>query len=335
MIDHGGALQAAIAAHGGNRADWLDLSTGISPVQLALPELGNDIWRLLPDPAFANQVAELARHHYNGASVPAITPGSQAAIQHLPRLAKHLQSDANRVAVLSPTYGEYEAAFSRAGFEVVSVSELAEAADFAVVVLANPNNPNGRQFDTDTIAEFARSRGRRLTVVDEAFADMHPETSVVSQTGNIDGLVVLRSFGKFFGLAGLRLGFVFASSELTEIVGDLLGPWAVSGPALEIARHAFERLDLVAAQRDAIAECHAITFAAIQAADCKIVGQTALFFLLQVEDGSAFKARLSEHHILVRAFGHSPSHVRIGLVGNHQQGTRLQQCLTRAIAEVG
>ena len=334
MIDHGGALQAAIAAHGGERADWLDLSTGISPVQLALPELGCDIWRQLPDPAFAHQVSELARAFYNGAFAPTITPGSQAAIQHLPHLARHLKSGSNRVAILSPTYGEYEAAFARAGFEVIAVASLTEAADFDVVVLANPNNPDGRQFDAKAIAEFASSRGRRLTVVDEAFADMHPEISITFQAGKLEGLVVLRSFGKFFGLAGLRLGFVFASSELTGILGELLGPWAVSGPALEIARHAFSSSDLIDGQREAIAKCHAITSAAIANSGCEIVGKTALFFLLEVGEGAAFKASLAKQNILVRAFTHSPSHVRIGLVGNDEQAARLQQSLAQATSEV-
>lgn len=332
MIDHGGALRAAIVLHGGEAADWLDLSTGVSPVRFALPELADEIWQRLPDPVALAQVGELAQIFYGGAQIPVITPGSQAAIQHLPQLARQLRPNARCVAIVSPTYGEYETAFKRAGFEVVAVSDLSQATEFDAVVLVNPNNPDGRLIKAEAITEFSRSRGRKLTVVDEAFADMHPEISAVCNAGDAEGLLVLRSFGKFFGLAGLRLGFVFAAPALAQSLSAALGPWAVSGPALEIARHAFEHPELVVAQRQSIEQCHEITRTAIMNSGCEIVGQNALFFLLEVGNGEAFKRGLGQQNILVRAFSHSPSRVRIGLVRNEEQARRLSECLGKALS---
>lgn len=331
MIDHGGALLDAMAAHGGAAEDWLDLSTGISPVSFPLPEFSAESWRRLPDPSYARRVAELARSHYGAAVMPVITPGSQAAIQHLPMLARLLERGARKVAILSPTYGEYEAAFGRGGFAVRTVSSLAEARDADAAVLANPNNPDGRMFAPDELAAFASARGNRLTVVDEAFADCHPEVSVAGRAGEIPGLLVLRSFGKFFGLAGVRLGFAFAAAPVAQALSEALGPWPVSGPALEIAAFAFSSDDRLARQRAEIERCHAMTAGAIADAGWTVRGQIALFFLLDAKDGAAARDALAGHRILVRAFDHSPRRLRLGLVATGEDAGRLAGAL-KAVA---
>tara|TARA_B100000949_G_scaffold68307_2_gene60640 strand:+ start:529 stop:1575 length:1047 start_codon:yes stop_codon:yes gene_type:complete len=334
VIDHGGALLDAMAAHGGTAEDWLDLSTGISPVSFPLPEFSADSWRRLPDPSHARHVADLARSHYGAAVMPVITSGSQAAIQHLPMLARLLERGAREVAILSPTYGEYEAAFGRAGFAVRTVSSLAEARDADAVVLANPNNPDGRMFAPDELAVFASARGNRLTVVDEAFADCHPEISAADRAGAIPGLLVLRSFGKFFGLAGVRLGFAFAAEPLSRALSEALGPWPVSGPALEIAAFAFSSDDRLARQRAEIERCHAMTAWAIADASSTVLGQTALFFLLDAGNGAAMRDALARHRILARAFDHSPRRLRLGLVASGEEAERLAGALKAIRAAV-
>lgn len=331
-IDHGGALLDAIRAHGGAAADWLDLSTGISPVSLPLPELPEDIWRRLPDPAYALSVAEHARAHYRASVQPVITPGSQAAIQHLPMLARRLRRAAATVAILSPTYGEYEASFSRAGYSVDKVTSLEDAQEADAVVLANPNNPDGRRFAPGELRAFTEARHDRLTVIDEAFADCHPDVSVAAEAGQVPGLMVLRSFGKFFGLAGVRLGFAFAAEPMARALSEALGPWPVSGPALAIAAAAFSDPGAVQRQQAEIARCYALTAEAIRTADRTVAGQTGLFLLLETDSGAALRDALATRKILTRAFDHSPRRLRIGLVADEAQAERLASALAEGPA---
>lgn len=331
-VSHGGALREAMARHGGAATDWLDLSTGISPFPLEMPEIDAESWRRLPDPDLVHEVARAASRHYGGGSIPVATPGSQAAIQHLPELARLARPGAATAAILGPTYGEYAAAFARHGFSVVHAASLDAAMAADAVVLANPNNPDGRRLAAAEIEAFATARAGRLTVVDEAFADMHPDISVAARAGNLPGLVVLRSFGKFFGMAGLRLGFAFAENRPAAALAARLGPWAVSGPALAVAGHAFSHPELVAAQRQRIAAAHALTREAIDAAGCEIIGGTALFFLLRVDGGARVRDLLAARHILARAFDHSPHALRLGLVGDADEAARLAAALRAALA---
>lgn len=331
-VSHGGALREAMARHGGMAEDWLDLSTGISPIAFPLPEIDIETWRRLPDPDWLREIARAATRHYGGGSIPAITPGSQAAIQHLPALAELAMAGAATVAILAPTYGEYEAAFRRHGFAVSRAGSLEQAIDADAVVLANPNNPDGRRLSPRELEALCLARKGRLTVVDEAFADMHPDLSVVSLAGSMPGLLVLRSFGKFFGMAGLRLGFVFGETRLTSALTARLGPWAVSGPALAVAGHAFDNPDRVAAQGRAILAAHALTRDAVLSAGCSIVGETALFLLIEAENGARWRDSLAARHILTRAFDHSPDVLRIGLVADAGEAERLRAALSAAAA---
>ena len=126
-------------------------------------------------------------------------PGSQAIIQCLPRLLTP-----TRVAVITPTYREHVTCWSAAAHHVLEVrgpEEIAE--DTGVVVIADPNNPDGRLFNPELLLGLG---GKRLLIVDEAFADVVPEHQPCLQAGR-PNLIILRSFGKFFGLAGMRLGF--------------------------------------------------------------------------------------------------------------------------------
>ncbi|PWV98964.1 L-threonine O-3-phosphate decarboxylase [Hoeflea marina] len=330
-IAHGGALADAMARHGGAAADWLDLSTGVSPFSLELPAMDTDVWRRLPDPATVREMAAAARAYYRGGQLPVPTPGSQAAIQLLPRLAP--SGLTRRVAILSPTYGEYELAFRRAGFDIAAATMLDAALDADVAVLANPNNPDGRRFDRATLTAFAEARAGRLTVVDEAFADMHPDLSIADLAGHLPGLVVLRSFGKFFGMAGIRLGFAFADREISAALEAGLGPWAVSGPALAVAGQAFSRPDLVDGLKARISTAHALTLAAIAQAGLELAGETALFALVGYRGAARLRDRLAADHVLTRAFDHSPDRLRIGLVADPEQAARLSATLRKAAAE--
>jgi cobalamin biosynthesis protein CobC len=324
-IAHGGALSEAIARHGGEPGEWLDLSTGISPFTLPLPEIPATVWRRLPESAEVGRVGDLAMRYYGGSVRPLAVPGTQAVIQLLPLL----RPDAERVAIVSPTYGEYEQSFRRAGIKVERVATLDAAAPnrAPIVVLANPNNPDGRETVRDDVFGFIRSHRDRLVIVDEAFADLRQDLSMVGAAGMEPNLVVMRSFGKFFGLAGLRLGFVFASPAILGLLADRLGPWAVSGPALAIADHAFGRKDLVSELRDKIDRAHGQTRSALNMAGIRILGETPLFFCCDVGNGEQIREALAAHHVLVRSFDHTPETIRIGLVPDELSAVRLRETL--------
>ncbi|SDX65234.1 L-threonine O-3-phosphate decarboxylase [Pseudomonas syringae] len=226
MLEHGGRLRAAAQHYGIDQADWLDLSTGIAPWPWPVPEIPLRAWARLPE---TDDGLEAAACVYYG--VPRLLPvsGSQAAIQALPRVRR-----GGRVGVLSPCYAEHAHAWRKGGYVVREVGEQ-EVDDFLdsldVLVVVNPNNPTGLHLSAERLlAWHARlaERGGWL-VVDEAFMDNTPGLSVAAETWRI-GLIVLRSFGKFFGLAGVRLGFVLAEPVLLKSLAQEIGPWSVSGP---------------------------------------------------------------------------------------------------------
>ncbi|WP_369959029.1 threonine-phosphate decarboxylase CobD [Pseudomonas benzenivorans] len=232
MLEHGGRLRAAAQRQGIPLGDWLDLSTGIAPYGWTLPPVPASAWTRLPEADDGLEAA--ARDYYDAVSLLPVA-GSQAAIQALPRLRER-----SRVGLLAPAYAEHAAAWEREGHESLqldgdAIDRQLEALD--VLLLVNPNNPTGRRFAPEQLLAWhgrLAARGGWL-LVDEAFIDCTPQHSLAAHCDR-PGLIVLRSFGKFFGLAGIRLGFVLAAPALLERLAELLGPWAVNGPARALAR---------------------------------------------------------------------------------------------------
>lgn len=248
--------------------------------------------------------------------------GSQALIQALPRVSPPVE-----VAVVGPTYGEHARAWAAAGHRVREVESLDRAEGAGAVVVVNPNNPDGRVVSADALlraAEALAARGGTL-VVDEAFCDERPELSVAPLVR--PGLVVLRSFGKFFGLAGLRLGFAAATAPLARQLEAHLGPWAVSGPALAVGAAALDddawtqgtigRLRSAAGRLDEI----------LAAAGLEVAGGTTLFRLARHDRAADVYDALGRGGILVRAFAHRPDILRIGLPATAGEEGRLRDVL--------
>jgi cobalamin biosynthetic protein CobC len=310
-IAHGGGLIAARRRFPDAPEPWIDLSTGINPVPYPLPPPPLAALARLPEPEQIAALEAVAAQAYGatGAAVVA-APGTQALIHLLPRLLP-----ARRVAVLSPTYAEHAAAWSLAGHSVAAIGELTDAAVQTVVV--RPNNPDGRIDDAGTLLALAdRLAGRGgLLVVDEAFADL--EACSLAPALPRPGLLLLRSFGKTYGLAGLRLGFALGEPALTAALRDALGPWAVSGPALHAGllalpdaawrTHTAERLAADGMRLDAM----------IQRAGGTVLGGTALFRLCRHQTASALADRLGCAGILVRRFESDPAWLRFGLPPQH------------------
>jgi cobalamin biosynthetic protein CobC len=325
-IVHGGNLDAARRRFPDAPEPWIDLSTGINPQNYPLPEIPPSCWTRLPGRDDEQRLLEAAARRY-GVLDPAMVvaaPGTQALIQALPRLVPR-----SRVAALGPTYEEHRASWMRCGHEVRLVADLGAASGFDIVVLVNPDNPTGRLVPPDELRGFAAMRGAdlKLLVADEAFADVLPrEASLASSLPR--ATVVLRSFGKTYGLAGLRLGFAIAEPPLAAAIRRELGPWAVSGPAIEIGRHALADDAWLGAAKTRLARDQRRLDAMLEAAGFTLLGCTPLFSIATHADADRIVRHLGGRGIHVRAFPYAPSWIRFGLPGPPAEWDRLAMALS-------
>ncbi len=324
MLEHGGRLRLAAAQWGIPLADWLDLSTGINPQGWPVPPLPASCWQRLPEDN--DGLEEVAAACYGNANLLPIA-GSQAAIQCLPTLLPRAA-----VAMPAPLYNEHPHAWERAGHKVRRLpgASLARALTAMTpnVLLCNPNNPTGRAYARDELLDAAaqlKKRGGTL-IVDEAFADADPENCVAPFAGTKDApnLIVLRSLGKFFGLAGARVGFILARRELLAQMVEVLGPWSVSGPSRAVAQAALADRDWQAAARARLAadserlRTLLAPFGEVQA--------TPLFCWLPGEHAQSLHHFLAARGILVRLFADAPG-IRVGLPGDESEWQRLAAAL--------
>lgn len=307
--DHGGGLDAARARFGGARVEWIDLSTGINPVPFPLPDLPADCWTALPDHGAQADLLDAARTIWRVPDKAAIVaaPGTSALIAQLPGTVP-----AGRVHIPGPTYNEHARAFAAHGW--TQSSDGAEA-----LVLVNPNNPDGRVWRcTEAEAGFV--------VIDESFADVAPEISLVSLAAR-PGTVVLKGLGKFWGLAGLRLGFAIGDPTVIRRLTDTLGPWAVSGPALAVGTAALRDDVWATTTRVRLARDAARLDALLTAAGAEIVGGTDLFRLARLSNPRLWHTALARRHIWTRMFPYSTEWLRFGLPGTDVHWARLSKAL--------
>lgn len=320
MLEHGGNLRAAMRRYGG--ADWIDLSTGINPIGYPAPPLAPDAWQRLPehDPA----LLEAACAYYGAPAMLAVA-GTQAAIQALPRLRAPA-----RVSVAAPSYAEHSHHWARHGHAMrqVAYADLdAAIGDSDVVVVCNPNNPTGETVPPGQLLAWRAQLAARggWLVVDEAFGDTAAGLSVAGHADK-PGLVVLRSVGKFFGLAGLRLGFVAAEPCLLAQLGDLLGPWAVSGPAQAVAMAALRDHAWQGAAQERLARDGA-RMRALLAAHGIHAGGTPLFHWWAEPQAEAFHEHMVRRAVWVRLFGQAARGIRLGLPAHAHGWDRIEQAL--------
>ena len=306
---------------------WIDLSTGINPLAYPVGAVSDAAWRRLPEQADLQLLEAAAATAYGAHSPDTVVaaPGTQALLQLLPRLRAR-----SHVAVLSPTYGEHAHVWRQAGHHVEDVSDISSlrAADVAIVV--NPNNPDGRLITTEELRTLASAQAARggLLIVDEAFADVDEERSIVPWlSSETRGIIVLRSFGKFYGLAGIRLGFAIADEETVESIRAGFGPWAVSGPTIEIGRQALEDDAWREATRLRLRRDSERLADMLANAGFRVVGGTSLFLLAEAEDAQARYNALGAAGILTRRFPYAPRWLRFGLPGLDVEWTRLGAAL--------
>ena len=321
---HGGDLAAARAAFPEAPQPWIDLSTGINGRPYPVGSFDPDGLHRLPEPAaiLALEAAAARAYGAHGSRVIA-APGTQALIQWLPRLFP-----ARRVGILGFSYAEHSRAWDRAGAHVDICGRVEDLEGYEVAVVVNPNNPDGRLVAPEQLLHLGTKVG--LLVVDEAFADALPQTASLVPLRPERGTIVLRSFGKFFGLAGLRLGFAVASPDLGPTLRDALGPWAVSGPAIELGCRALADAEWRADTAARLAREAERLDALVAGAGAAILGGTTLFRLAQVSHGSAWFEHLGRAGILVRPFAEHPSWLRFGIPAADWQWDRLAEALRQA-----
>ncbi len=325
-VDHGGSLARARALFPQAPEPFVDLSTGINPHSYPLFDLPATALLRLPEQERLHDLRTVAAAAYGAPSPQEViaAPGTQILLPLVARLVKPC-----RVAVLSPTYAEHARAAAIAGHGVQEVRDFDELANADLAVVVNPNNPDGRVIERSrllTLAEKLREKGG-LLVVDEAFMDVGPrEQSLAGDVGQ-GGLVVLRSFGKFFGLAGVRLGFALAGREISSRLETQLGPWAVSGPALEYGLRALgdrnwqeamrARLYAESERLDALFERHA----------APVGGGTPLYRYLDFPRAAGLFSVLGRRGILLRHYEDRPTVLRVGLPGSEEEWSRLEIAL--------
>ena len=322
MLEHGGRLRQAAREYGIALVDWVDLSTGINPDTYPIPPIDPLCWQRLPED---NDGLEAAAAAYYGSERLLALPGSQAAIQSLPRLFKPMA-----IACVSPLYEEHPHAWEKAGHQLRRLPTLQRALSVMTpnVLLCNPNNPTANQLPRQSLLDAAdqlRRRGGWL-IVDEAFADAEPDNTVAALAGSDDApnLIVLRSLGKFFGLAGARVGFMFAAADKLEALHEIIGPWAVANPARVVARCALEDRTWQADARLRLAASSQRL--ADMLAPLGTVQRTALFCTVGGDAGSLSVTALADHFarrgILVRRFD-LHGLIRFGLPGSEGEWQRL------------
>jgi len=322
MLEHGGRLRKAALDYGIAEADWLDLSSGLAPWPFAVPEIPLRAWARLPE---TDDGLEQAACDYYGASQVLPVAGSQMAIQLLPRLRR-----AGKVGVLSPCYAEHAEAWRRSGYIVREVLEqevefFLDSLDVLVVV--NPNNPTGLSLTPARLLDWHARLAQRggWLVVDEAFMDNTPQLSLASHTHQV-GLIVLRSFGKFFGLAGVRLGFVLAERKLLRLLAEQVGPWAVSGPTRVLGQACLQDTEAHTRQRIRSDEASERLALLLERYGFKPHGGCALFQWLITERAPVLHEFMARRGILLRIFTHNSS-LRFGLPANAAEEARLEQAL--------
>lgn len=308
---HGGRLAAAAAYFNSAPAPWIDLSTGISPWAYPVPDMAPSVLSRLPEPEELGQLEVAAARAFgvtNPEEVVAV-PGSDIAIRLLGSLFPGEGS-----AMLTPIYSGHTAAWP----DAVPIS-MAEADNYDLLILANPNNPDGRVIKPDRLRQL-----RGQLIVDEAFADTDPVVSLVPERGNA---IVLRSFGKFFGLAGIRLGFVVADLPVVQRLRALLGDWPVSGIAMATGLAAYQDEHWQDKQRTRLRGAVVRLDGLLKSVGFEVVGGTSLFRLTVDDKSPEIFEYLGQLGILVRPFEANDRQLRFGLPANEEAWNRLTDAL--------
>jgi cobalamin biosynthetic protein CobC len=325
-LAHGGDLGAARRLFPRAPEPFIDLSTGINPNPYPLPRFSAALFARLPDPAAVGRVAAAAAQAYGvpSAAHVVVAPGTQILLPLVAGLVR-----AGRAAVLAPSYPEHARAAALAGHNVHTARALEACGDADLVIVANPNNPDGRLHPRAALLALAKKlrRGGGVLVIDEAFMDVGPDGASLAADLACGNVVVLRSFGKFFGLAGVRLGFALTNPAMATRLRAALGPWAVSGPALAVGVKALADTAWIERTRRRLEKTANRLDALLVGSGLEIVGGTSLFRLVRTPQAHALFHHLGRTGIWLRVFPDDADWLRFGLPANAQAWRRLNAAL--------
>ena len=312
---HGGGLEAAKRRFGGE--NWIDLSTGVNPHPWPGAASMSFNWQRLPDTQDLVRLEAVAAGYFGvDASQVCAVPGTEIGLRLVGAL---IGGPAQHIA---PGYRTHGAMI--AGSAAVTWPDTGDRAGH--LILANPNNPDGRALAAGAMQDLLERRTGWL-LVDEAFADADPASSIAASVGDGRRLVVFRSFGKFFGLAGVRLGFVLAPQAIVAALRERLGAWPVSAAAIAIGTAAYADAGWVAAARQRLGEEAAALDAMLARRGHRPVGACPLFRLIEVDDAHALFERLARRAMLTRPFTDQPRWLRLGLPADGSALARLEAAL--------
>ena len=326
LLYHGGNLPAAQTLFPDAPQPWIDLSTGVNPFSYPLPPISVNAWTRLPAPEIIRRLERAAAHHYGASQKNAIAaPGSQALIQLLPLVFKNAMD----IRIHGFTYTGHAISWAASGKTVKTANTLEELRGADVAIVVNPNNPDGRFLSPPQLRELAyhlANKGGTL-IVDEAFMDFFdPSCSIIPYMPQ-QGIVALRSFGKAYGLAGLRLGFAICSEDLEAPLRALVGAWAVSGAAIEIGEAALRDSNWLASMRMRLRDNADRLDKLLTTHGLDVQGGTILFRLAEHREASKLFMHLASYGILVRAFPTMSRHLRFGIPGDTGHWERLEASL--------
>ncbi|MBB5686505.1 aminotransferase class I/II-fold pyridoxal phosphate-dependent enzyme [Sphingobium boeckii] len=315
---HGGRLSAARLRFASAPEPWLDLSTGINPHPWPGAAAMEIDWRALPDEA-GLRALEAAAAVCFGTSPDFVCalPGTEIGLRLLDTLP--LPRPAFHVADGYRTHAE-----ALSGSQSIDAHAIPTRGG-RTVLLANPANPDGHIFSTEALLDITQAGG--WLIVDEAFADALPGTSVAHHVAEDRPLMVLRSFGKFFGLAGLRLGFAIGPRAMIDRLRARLGSWPVSTAALQIGAAAYADAAWIAMMRQALADEAAALDVVLRRHGFDPRGTCPLFRLIETGHAEALFEHLAGQGILTRPFDHHPRWLRLGLPGSEAALDRLDRAL--------
>jgi len=322
LLEHGGHLIDAAEKYTIPLDQWIDLSTGINPNGWPIPSIPNECWQRLPESS--DGLLAAAKQYYQCQSILPVA-GSQAAIQALPLLRQH-----SKVGVLAPAYAEHAYSWKKAGHQVIELSIESidsQLAQLDVLILINPNNPAGQRFSKTQLLSWhqqLKSRNGWL-VVDEAFIDSNPEQSLSHHPVD-EGLIILRSIGKFFGLAGIRCGFVIATQQILNQLNEKLGPWTISHPSRYIATAALLDKSWQTKTRLELNKQTNRLALLLNQKSLKTTAITALFIWVKTDDAEQIHHVLAQKGILTRLFT-QPLSLRFGLPKHESEWHYLEQVL--------
>jgi cobalamin biosynthesis protein CobC len=320
---HGGELSAAQRLFPDAPKPFIDLSTGINPNPYPLPQFPAELFTRLPDSAAIASLAAVATQAYGAPSAAhaVVAPGTQILLPLVAGLVRP-----GRAAILTPTYSEHARTAALAGHSVTEVREIGGLADAGLAIVTNPNNPDGRLFAREELIAVAKKLQPRggVLVVDEAFMDVGPPGASLVTDVSRGNIVVLRSFGKFFGLAGMRLGFALAAPAVAARLSARLGPWAVSGPALAAGAKALADMAWIERTRTQLAKSSQRLDAMLTGSSLEIVGGTTLFRLVRTPVAKELFHHLGRAGILARIFPDNAMWLRFGLPAREPEWQRLQ-----------